>query len=121
MITFFNSSGGFRGIKDLYEAVSALYCILARQDQTTAHNLSYRILGYVAHISATGRSQTSVLMAYPLCGNCRDANKNSTIIMLGFREPGGKRAVSMGRWKAVRLKAMEGTYLENYMILIRTH
>lgn len=118
---FFNSNGGFRGIKrDLYEGGIRTPFIaywpgkIRPGSQSQYMGAFWDVLPTLAQLAGTKAPAGSDGISFvpELLGG---KQKQHHHLYWEFHEQGGKQAVRIGRWKAVRLKAMEGnTAIELY-------
>ncbi|WP_369410189.1 arylsulfatase [Hufsiella ginkgonis] len=111
---FFNSSGGFRGIKrDLYEGGIREPTIMSwpaviKPGSTSAFTGAFwdmmptfaEIIGVKAPASIDGISILPTLKGQPT------VQKQHEFLYWEFHENGGRQAVRMGNWKGIRLNAM---------------
>jgi arylsulfatase A-like enzyme len=118
---FFNSSGGFRGIKrDLYEGGIRTPFIaywpgkIKPGSQSQYIGAFWDMLPTLAQLAGAKPPSgvDGISFVRELQGR---KQKQHDHLYWEFHEQGGKQAVRMGRWKAVRLKAMEeNTSIELY-------
>ncbi|WP_215238333.1 arylsulfatase [Dyadobacter helix] len=109
---FFNSSGGFRGIKrDLYEG-GVREPFVARWPGTVKPNTKNEYIGAFWDLLPTFAELAGVKVEKPVDGisftaalTGKGIQKAHDYLYWEFHEQGGKQAVRQGNWKAVRLKA----------------
>ncbi|WP_138476634.1 arylsulfatase [Dyadobacter bucti] len=109
---FFNSSGGFRGVKrDLYEGgmrepFAACWPGVIKPGTTHDHiGAFWDMLPTFAELAGTKvTSNTDGISIVPTLTG-KGAQKKHDFLYWEFHEQGGRQAVRQGNWKAVRLKA----------------
>ncbi|GAB3432038.1 arylsulfatase [Niabella aquatica] len=118
---FFSSNGGFRGFKrDLYEGgirtpfIAYWPGTIKPRSQSKYIGAFWDVLPTCAQLAGTKAPAgiDGISFVQELLGR---KQKQHDHLYWEFHEQGGKQAVRMGRWKAVRLKAMEtATPIELY-------
>lgn len=111
---YFNSSGNFRGIKrDLYEGgirtpmIAYWPSVITKPQVSDYMGAFWDFMPTFANIAGTRvRSNTDGISLFPILLN-KGSQREHKFLYWEFHEDGGRQAVRMGKWKAVRINVMK--------------